>query len=109
MKCNTQNRECHAERSEASLCPSSQTLPLRKLRASAHCAQGDTTWPILIVKNLHCAVAHEVASLFVKVQHRACSTYIRSHYIIQPLIELLRKPGCANYLPCFPHSAPSGN
>src|SRR3989442_1121926 len=33
---------CHAERSEASPCPSSQTLPLRKLRASAYCAQGDT-------------------------------------------------------------------
>ncbi len=52
MKCNTLNRECHAEpfaapslRSglrltqgnlrEASLCPASQTLPLRKPRASA--------------------------------------------------------------------------
>src|SRR6266700_288339 len=36
---------------------SRQTLPLRKLRASAHCAQGDSRrtgqrrgWPILIVK-----------------------------------------------------------
>src|SRR5713101_3135668 len=42
MKCNTQNLECHPERSEGSLCPASQTLPLRKFRASAHCAQGDT-------------------------------------------------------------------
>ncbi len=38
---------CHAERSEASPCPLSQTLPLRKLRAAAHCAQGDT--PVLHV------------------------------------------------------------
>ncbi len=34
MKFNTQNRDCHAERSEASLCPSSQTL---------RCTQGDIT------------------------------------------------------------------
>ena len=36
-----QNRYCHAERSEASRGPSSETL---------RCAQGDTTLPILNVK-----------------------------------------------------------
>jgi len=41
MRFNTQNRECHAERSEASLCPSSQTLRF---------AQGDNTVPMLVVK-----------------------------------------------------------
>ncbi len=42
MNFNDQNRYCHAERSEASLCPSSQTL---------RCAQGDKIVPILLVKN----------------------------------------------------------
>ncbi len=37
-----QSRYCHAERSEASLCPSRETL---------RCAQGDKTLPILVVKN----------------------------------------------------------
>src|SRR6266700_5392887 len=41
MKYNTQNRECHAERSEASVCPSRETLRF---------AQGDNTLPILVVK-----------------------------------------------------------
>src|SRR5260370_12114925 len=44
MKCNTQNRECHAERSEASLCPSRETL---------RCAQGDKSFPILLIKFHH--------------------------------------------------------
>src|SRR6266852_1303453 len=39
---NNQHRSCHPERSEASLCPSSQTL---------RCAQGDKLLPILLVKN----------------------------------------------------------
>ena len=42
MKFNDQSRCCHAERSEASLGPASQTL---------RCAQGDNTFPILVVKN----------------------------------------------------------
>ena len=41
MNFNDQNPYCHAERSEASLCPSRETL---------RCAQGDNTLPILIVK-----------------------------------------------------------
>src|SRR6266852_2748982 len=41
MNFNEQNRSCHAERSEASLCSLRQTL---------RCAQGDNTLPILIVK-----------------------------------------------------------
>ena len=41
MKCTNQTRSCHAERGEASLCPSSQTL---------RCAQGDKTLPISFVK-----------------------------------------------------------
>src|SRR5260370_1637411 len=44
MKCNTQNRECHAERSEASLCASRETL---------RCAQGDKSFPILLIKFHH--------------------------------------------------------
>ena len=42
MKFTDQSRYCHAERSEASLCPSRETL---------RCAQGDKTFPILVVKN----------------------------------------------------------
>jgi hypothetical protein len=38
---NNQNRYCHAERSEASLCPSRETLSA---------AKGDKTLPILVVK-----------------------------------------------------------
>ena len=41
MNFNDQNRICHAERSEASLCPSRETLRF---------AQGDNTFPILLVK-----------------------------------------------------------
>src|SRR3989442_303128 len=41
MNFHDQNRSCHAEGSEASLCPSRQTL---------RCAQGDNTFPILIVE-----------------------------------------------------------
>ena len=41
MKCTDQSRYCHAERSEASLCPSRETL---------RSAQGDNTFPILIGK-----------------------------------------------------------
>src|SRR3989442_10796350 len=44
MNFNDQDRYCHAERSEASLCPSRETL---------RCAQGDRTLPILIVKVHH--------------------------------------------------------
>ncbi len=43
MNFNDQNRNCHAERSEASLGPARETL---------RCAQGDTTFPILLV-NVH--------------------------------------------------------
>jgi hypothetical protein len=43
MNVNDQSRYCHAERSEASLCPSSQTL---------RCAQGDKLLPILF-GNVH--------------------------------------------------------
>src|SRR2546428_4502971 len=41
MNFNIQSRYCHAERSEASLCPSRQTL---------RCAQGDNTFPMVLVK-----------------------------------------------------------
>src|SRR5260221_10567738 len=41
MKFHDQSRYCHAERSEASLCPSSQTLSG---------AKGDNTFPILVGK-----------------------------------------------------------
>ncbi len=41
MKFNDQNRNCHAERSEASLCPSRETLRF---------AQGDKSFPILLGK-----------------------------------------------------------
>ncbi len=44
MKFNDQSRYCHAERSEASRCPSRETLRF---------AQGDNTLPILIVKLHH--------------------------------------------------------
>ena len=44
MKFNDQSRHCHAERSEASRCPSRETLRF---------AQGDNTLPILIVKLHH--------------------------------------------------------
>jgi len=50
MNFNDQNRYCHAERSEASLCPSRETLrgvyPER-----SEWAQGDKIFPILLVKN----------------------------------------------------------
>jgi len=50
MKFNYESWSCHAERSEASRCPSSQALrgvyPER-----SEWAQGDKTLPILIVKN----------------------------------------------------------
>jgi len=42
MNVNDQSRYCHAERSEASRCPSRQTLRF---------AQGDKTLPMLVVKN----------------------------------------------------------
>ncbi len=42
MNFTIQGRSCHAERSEASLCPSRETLRF---------AQGDNTVPMLIVKN----------------------------------------------------------
>jgi hypothetical protein len=49
MKFHDQSRYCHAERSEASLCPSSETLrgvyPERSERA-----QGDKPFPILVGK-----------------------------------------------------------
>jgi len=41
MNFNIQGRSCHAERSEASLCPSRETLRF---------AQGDNTVPMLVVK-----------------------------------------------------------
>src|SRR3989442_15599253 len=41
MNFHDQSRSCHAERSEASLCPSRETL---------RCAQGDNTRPMLLVK-----------------------------------------------------------
>ena len=44
MNFNDQSRSCHAERSEASLCPSRETL---------RCAQGDNPFPILLVKVHH--------------------------------------------------------
>ena len=44
MNFNDQSRSCHAERSEASLCPSRETL---------RCAQGDKTLPVLLVKVHH--------------------------------------------------------
>jgi len=40
-KFNYQSRYCHASLRSASVCPSSQTL---------RCAQGDKTFPILVVK-----------------------------------------------------------
>ena len=59
MNCNDQSRSCHAEPfallkgklREASPGPAKEILPLRKLRASAHCAQDDTMIPMLVVKN----------------------------------------------------------
>jgi hypothetical protein len=68
MNFHEQDRICHAERSEASLCPSRQTLPLRKLRASAHCAQGDNPFPILLVK-----VHNTILSLLLAFMLAACS------------------------------------
>jgi len=50
MNFHNQGQECHAERSEASLYPARQILPLRKLRAAVHCAQDDNTLQILFVK-----------------------------------------------------------
>jgi hypothetical protein len=47
MNVNDQSRYCHAERSEASLCPSRETL---------RCAQGDKILPILLGKNLYRAL-----------------------------------------------------
>src|SRR5258706_13357264 len=47
MNFNDQSRYCHAERSEASLRLSSQTL---------RSAQGDKILPVLVVKNHHCAL-----------------------------------------------------
>ncbi len=41
MNFTIQGRSCHAERSEASLCPSRETLRF---------AQGDNTVPMLVVK-----------------------------------------------------------
>jgi hypothetical protein len=47
MNVTNQSRYCHAERSEASLCPSRETL---------RCAQGDKILPILLGKNLYRAL-----------------------------------------------------
>src|SRR5260370_4210695 len=51
---NDQNRSCHPERSEGSLCPSRQILRF---------AQDDKLLPILFVKNHHRVQEREVALL----------------------------------------------
>src|SRR6266851_8116401 len=50
MNFNDQNRSCHAERSEASVGPSRQTLPLRYAQGFGSLAQGDKSFPILLIK-----------------------------------------------------------
>ncbi len=63
MNFNHQSRYCHAERSEASLCPSRETL---------RCAQGDKTVPMLLVKVHYRPPANPTAcpELFVKPPYR---------------------------------------
>jgi hypothetical protein len=51
MKCTNHNRYCHAERSEASLRPSRETLSA---------AKGDNTVPISFGKVLHCGAFLEI-------------------------------------------------
>jgi hypothetical protein len=51
MNFHDQSRYCHAERSEASVCPSRQTLRGVYTERS-ECAQGDKLFPLLLV-NIH--------------------------------------------------------
>ncbi len=46
----TRNRSGHAERGEASLCPSRETLPLRYAQGFGSFAQGDNAVPMVVVK-----------------------------------------------------------
>ena len=49
MNLNDQSRSCHPERSEGST-HRDRPFPFAALRASAHCAQGDNTLPMMLVK-----------------------------------------------------------
>src|SRR5713226_3804522 len=53
MKCNTQNRSCHAERSEASLCRRARPFAAPSLRSGLRLTQGDTIGPSLFVTFHH--------------------------------------------------------
>src|SRR2546422_9957272 len=72
MKCNDHRRSCHAERSEASGCPESETLRF---------AQGDYTGPILLGKNHHLPLTFEglmcILSLRGRQEHCSFTTRLR--------------------------------
>src|SRR6266851_4561429 len=74
MKFHTQHRDCHAERSEASPCPSSQTLRF---------AQGDTpVLPILIVKN-HNRGATACSNIMAQIDKKEKKKSIIMYYCLR--------------------------
>ncbi len=68
---NDQNRCCHAERSEASRGPSSETLRF---------AQGDKILPMLVVKIHHCILTvNSISHYGIIASNYQSSAYVRSH------------------------------